>query len=119
MESGKGGYSNITLLKTKKPHFDQNEPTKIAEFFHLTSGPGIRGQVRSDFQKIYNKQDGIDSSSKDMENFLNSDGDSLPLVHLKIRRLPEHHAKQLEREISEEELKYCLFHKMKGGSAWA
>ena len=30
------------------------------------------------------KKDGIDSSSKDMENFLNSDGDSLPLVHLKI-----------------------------------
>ena len=86
-------------------------------FSHLTTGPGIRGKVRSDFQKIYNKQDGIDSSSKDMENFLNSDGDSLPLVHLKIRRLPEHHAKQLEGEISEEELKYCLFHKMKGGSA--
>ena len=39
-----------------------------------------------------------------MANFLNSDGDSLPLVHLKIRRLPEHHAKNLEGEISEEEL---------------
>ena len=32
MESGKGGYSNITLLKTKNPHFDPNEPTKTCEF---------------------------------------------------------------------------------------
>ena len=117
MESGKGGYSNITLLKTKNPHFDPNEPTKTCEFFNLTDGLSIRGKVASDFQKIYKRQDGINSSSEDMENFLNSDGDSLPLVHLKIRRLPDHHAKDLEGEISEEELKYCLFHKMKGGSA--
>ena len=28
-------------------------------------------------------------------------------LYLKIRRLPEYHAKQLEGKISEEELKYC------------
>ena len=75
------------------------------------------GQVRSDFQKIYKSQDNINSSSDDLDNFLNSDEDSLPMTHLKLRRLPVHQASQLEGKISEEELKHCLFNKMKGGSA--
>ena len=39
------------------------------------------------------------------------------MTHLKLRRLPDHQASRLEGEIREEELKHCLFNKMKGGSA--
>ena len=39
------------------------------------------------------------------------------MTHLKLRRLPVHQASQLEGKISEEELKHCLFNKMKGSSA--
>ena len=117
MESGKGGYSNITLLRTKNPHFDPNNPGNAVEFFNLTTGQCIRGQVRIDFQKIYKSQENIKSSPEDLENFLNSDEDTSPMTHLKLRRLPDHQASRLEGEIREEELKYCLFNKMKGGSA--
>ena len=34
-----------------------------------------------------------------------------------IRRLPDYQSRQLEGEITEEELKFCLFKNMKGGSA--
>ena len=76
-----------------------------------------RGQVRGDFQKIYKSQYNINSLLDNLDNFLNSDEDSLPMTHLKCRRLPHHQASQLEGEISEEELKHCLFNKMKGSSA--
>ena len=72
MESGKGGYSNITLLRTKNPHFDPNNPGNAVEFFDLTTDQGIREQVRIDFQKIYKSQKNINSSPEDQENFLNS-----------------------------------------------
>ena len=68
-----------------------------------------RGQVRGDFQKIYKSQYNINSLLDNLDNFLNSDEDSLPMTHLKCRRLPHHQASQLECEISEEELKQCLF----------
>ena len=117
MESGKGVYSILTLLRTKNPHFDPNNPGNMVEFFNLTTGQGIRGQVRIDFQKIYKSQENINSSPEDLENFLNSDEDTSPMTHLKLRRLPDHQASRLEGEIREEELKHCLFNKMKGGSA--
>ena len=37
-------------------------------------------------------------SLEDWENFLNSDKDSIPMAHLKIRRVSNHHASKLEIE---------------------
>ena len=54
---------------------------------------------------------------KDLDDFLNSDGDTRPTTHMTIRRLPDYQSRQLEGEITEEELKVCLFKNMKGGSA--
>ena len=87
------------------------------EYFHLTDGLCIRETVAHDFQKIYKAQENIKSSSQDLDDFLNSDGDTRPRTHMTIRRLPDYQSRQLEGEITEEELKVCLFKNMKGGSA--
>ena len=117
MESGKGGYSNITLLRKPNPHYDCNNHGQQMEYFHLTDGLCIRETVAFDFQKIYKSQENIKSSMQDLDDFLNSDGDTLPRTHMTIRRLPDHQSRQLEGEITEDELKSCLFKNMKGGSA--
>ena len=96
MESGKGGYSNITLLRTPNPHYDCNNPGPQVEYFHLTKGSCIRDQVSRDFQKIYKSQDNIKSSTQDLDDFLNSDGDTLPRTHMTIRRLPDYQSRKLQ-----------------------
>ena len=40
---------------------------------------------------------------QDLDDFLNSDGDTLPRTHMTIRRLPDHQSRQLEGEITEEQ----------------
>ena len=119
MESGKGGYSNITLLRKPNPHYDCNNHGQQMEYFHLTDGLCIRETVAYDFKKIYKSQENIRSSMQDLDDFLNSDGDTMPKTHMTIRRLPDHQSRQLEGEITEDELKSCLFKNMKGGvSSW-
>ena len=104
MESGKGGYSNITLLNP--------------EIGVLITDPAkIRATVHKDFQKIYSKQEGLKTDAEDLKKYLNSDEDTAPYEEFLKRKLNFAEKTKMEGKIEEHELTECLFKKMKGGSA--
>ena len=70
--------------------------------------------MQAAFQSIYNKQDMLATSSNDLLNFLNSDNDIRPTRELMQKRLTPHMANSMEGLLTEEELEFALFFKMKG-----
>ena len=57
------------------------------------------------------------TSSNDLLNFLNSDNDIRPTRELMKKRLTPHMASSMEGLLTEEELEFALFFKMKGSSS--
>ena len=57
------------------------------------------------------------TSSDDLLNFLNSDNDIRPARELLKKRLTPHMANSMEGLLTEEELEFALFFKMKGSSS--
>ena len=73
--------------------------------------------MQAAFQSIYKKQDMLATSSNDLLNFLNSDNDIRPTRELLKKRLTPHMANSMEGLLTEEELEFALFFKMKGSSS--
>ena len=69
MENSKGGYSNIVLLK-RDYIFTRDDGSQYTVVKNITKGDEIRSTVKDDFQKIFNKQPGLNVGEADLEAFL-------------------------------------------------
>ena len=72
--------------------------------------------MRNYYQDIFWKQDILEGPSS-IENFLNSQGDSRPLLELNRRKLTNDQRNSLEGQITLDELTRSLFEDMKGSLA--
>ena len=120
MESERGGYSNIVLLKEDELEEINGRPVKIIHTY--TEPKVIRDRVKNDFQSIFNKQPNLKTGMDDLKTFLESDenetGYQTPLDELNKRK-KEASARMIDTDdpIKSSELEDCLFTKMKGNSA--
>ena len=72
--------------------------------------------MRKLYQDIFRKHDILEGPSS-IENFLNSQGDSKPLLELNKRKLNNEQRISMEGQITHDELTRSLFEDMKGSSA--
>ena len=58
LESRKAGYSEITRLRVKKPHYNPNLPINLAnrDYFNVTESSQINTELHSTFKEIYKLQ---------------------------------------------------------------
>ena len=119
LESSKAGYSEITRLRIKNPHFnsDKQEDATNKPFFEITDTKQIRRELHTAFQDIYKIQTNLDTSQNALTDFLCSDGDTKPLEELEKRKIPKILANSMEGMLTTEELTHCLFKVMKGASS--
>ena len=119
LESSKGGYSEITRLRIKNPHYNPINPENATNkpYYEITEPTQIRTELHAAFQTIYNDQPQLDTSPDALTKFLCSDGDTKPLEELEKRKIPRHLANSMEGMLTTEELTKCLFKSMKGASS--
>ena len=87
IEGSKGGYSDITRLRIKNPHYNpaKQEDATNKLFYEITNSNHIRAELQSSFQDIYKLQPELDKSQSALTNFLCSDDDTKPLEELESR----------------------------------
>ena len=119
MENSKQGYSEITLLRIPNTKFNPLLPESAInmKYFSLTDSDLIRYEMKSSFQKIFQKQDNLLNTTNDIENFLNSDNDTNPLNEVNKRKITPENAQTMEGLLTIEELTSSLFNHMKGNSS--
>ena len=119
LESSKAGYSEITRLRIKNPHFNPNvqENATNKPFYEITDTTLIRTELHTTFQDIYKLQPNIDTSPNSLTNFLCSDNDTKPLQELNKRKISKRLANSMEGMLTTDELTHCLFKVMNGSSS--
>ena len=93
----KKGYNEVILLNKDNPNYD---PTKAendgnTRLVPITDCWGINDEFHQAFQKIYSKQD-IEDSSEEIQEFLDSGGDTKPLEYLKSKFLTDEESNGIE-----------------------
>ena len=118
MENSKQGYSEITKLRILNTKFNPILPESAVnmKYFSITDADLIRYEVKASFQKIFQAQTNLQSTTNDIEHFLNSDNDE-PLQELNKRKLAPDAAQKMEGLLTIEELTNSLFNHMKGNSS--
>ena len=117
----KKGYHEIHKLQ-KGPIITLTDPAQQTTVIHqhITSDVHEINDILVDtFQNIYNKQDDLKSSEKDIIDFLNCDNDTRPYEELKRRRdkVPKKLFKNMEGKLTDDELHHALFEHMNGSSS--
>ena len=105
----------VTHVIIPNEFFNKNlpeHPLSNIKYNRVTDQYLIRCEMQAAFQCIYNQQDLLATSSDDLLNFLNSDGDIRPAHELMKRHLTPHMANSMEGLLTEEELEHALFHIM-------
>ena len=121
LENDKAKYNNVSRLQITNVSIDKttDPPTEIKTTRLTTKPEEILGEFQSKFATIYSKQTGVDGSEESIIDFLNSDGDEVPLQTLQQRKnliTPEEFT-CMEGLMSETELTETLTKFMKGASA--
>ena len=102
LEKRKAGYCNIVT--------SDNTPV------YTSNPPEIRAGVASFYKGVYGKQL-VTATKNNIEQFLTADIDIDPINKLKSRRIPDSLKKEIEGNLTKEELTQALFHNMKPHSA--
>ena len=110
MENAKQGYSEITRLRVPNTLHNKNLPETAdnLKFINITDSTLIQHEMHTTFQKIYQKQDELNTTSDALPNFLNSDNDTEPLAELNRRRLTPDMAHSMEGLLTLDELTHSL-----------
>ena len=111
----------VTVAKSQNKDNPNYDPTKAESRENswlkpITDRQGINNEFYQAFQKIYRKQ-GVEDSSEEIQELLDSGGDTKPSEYLKSKALTNQESENIEGEITLTELNHALFKKMKGNSA--
>ncbi len=119
LESNKGGYHEITILKVPNPNFnpEAEESGHNNRFYKISDQALIRDKVTGQFQSYYDLQPNLKTGRDDLMNFLKSDDDESPFNEFQSRKIPARMARKMEGKLTDHELRDALFHKMHGNSA--
>ena len=119
LESCKGGYNEITILKVPNPNFNPAlEESGLNNKFHeLSKQTSIRDEVTERFQSYYNIQPTLKTGREDLMKFLKAEDDEAPFIEFQSKKIPNCMRQRMEGELSAKELHTALFEKMHGNSA--
>ena len=123
LEKKISGYSSISKINKPNPNFIPPEeggdpnPTVNPKALLLSDPKEVRAYLRHFMQKIYLKQEGLQTEQDDLLGFLSSNEDNAVLEELQKRKLTDIERDCLEGEITKEELRKQLFNHMKPHSA--
>ena len=119
LESTKGGYNEINILREVLTTFDPNRDEGVdnVKYNTFNSQPVILDKVSEKFQTFYDKQPNLKTSSEELIEFLKSDEDDSPFQEFNSRKIPAWMKGKMEGKLTARELKHALFHKMHGNSA--
>ena len=119
LENSKAGYSEVTKLRIRNPHFNETLPENATNkrYYEITEPHQIRTEMHATFQHIYNAQANLQTTPDSINTFLCSDGDTEPLQELKRRQITKQLSNSMEGMLTTKELTRCLFKVMKGASS--
>ena len=119
MENSRSGYSEITKLRIPNPNYDKLIPESPNNMSHftITNQDLIRYNMTDAFQNVFFQQPSLTTDTKDIIDFLNSDGDTKPMEELRKRQLSYTESLQMEGLLTHTELSKALFFHMKGSSS--
>ena len=89
MESSKAGYSEITRIRIKNPEYNEELPEDPTnkQYFEITDNPLIWTEMHSTFKEIFREQENLSHSPNALQDYLNSDGDTEPMIELNKRKI--------------------------------
>ena len=119
LESTKGGYNEITILREPTLNFDPTREESIENIKYnvFNDQPLIRDKVTGQFQKFYDLQPNLKTSREELLKFWKSDSDESPFEEFQNRKIPDYLSRKMEGKLTSKELKDALFNKMHGNSA--